>query len=75
LASLRVPTMILQAADDPVVPASVYRNLKLSSALQLAVEHGGGHMGFLSRHRTEHGDRRWMDLAVMRWCSTMLAGI
>jgi predicted alpha/beta-fold hydrolase len=75
LSALRLPTMILQAADDPVVPANVYRNLKLSPELRIAVENGGGHMGFLSRQRTEHGDRRWMDLAVMRWCSTMLAGI
>jgi predicted alpha/beta-fold hydrolase len=54
------------------VPRQVYRAVEKSDAVHLAVEPSGGHMGFVSQNPTEHGDRRWMDLAVLRWCLSIL---
>lgn len=76
LKSIRMPTMILQAADDPVVPRVIYRKaFSVSDQVRFALEPCGGHMGFLSREINSHGDRRWMDLAVISWCSKLLGGI
>jgi predicted alpha/beta-fold hydrolase len=65
LERIRVPALLVQAKDDPLIPFRVYdhpaftRNpcLKL-----LAVEHGG-HLGFLSRTRP----RFWVDETVLDW--------
>jgi predicted alpha/beta-fold hydrolase len=65
LEHIRVPALLIQAKDDPLIPFSVYRhpafgrnpNLEL-----LAVEHGG-HLGFLSRRKP----RFWLDEVVTSW--------
>jgi hypothetical protein len=28
-------------------------------------------MGYISRHQTPHGDRRWMDFVVLEWVREM----
>jgi predicted alpha/beta-fold hydrolase len=68
LDAVRVPALLIQAKDDPLIPFQVYRdhpafasnpNLEL-----LAVEHGG-HLGFLARGRR----RFWLDPVVLGWIS------
>ena len=67
LERIRVPALLVQAKDDPLIPFAVYDhpafqrnpNLRL-----LAVEHGG-HLGFLAR-RTP---RFWLDHVLMEWMS------
>ena len=65
LDQIRVPTLLIQAKDDPLIPFEIFDhpairenpNIKL-----VAVEHGG-HLGFVSR-RTP---RFWVDRVVLRW--------
>lgn len=67
LARITVPTLLLGAKDDPVVPERSYDGMELSPAVTFRLEKSGGHMGFISASPTPHGDRRWMDYAVMEW--------
>ena len=71
LAGVAVPTLIVQAVDDPLIPFAVYShpafaanpNLRL-----LAVPHGG-HLGFISRGEP----RFWLDPVVLDWIDQRLA--
>ena len=69
------PTLLLQALDDPWVPAAAAADLTESlqerSALQVVITSKGGHNGF-------HGDRgcwgdqlaaSWLDSLVREMCS------
>ncbi len=47
LAQMRIPTTILTAADDPVIPISDFRALELSDMIELDVAEHGGHCGFI----------------------------
>lgn len=48
LGAIRVPTLIIQAADDPFVfPHSLPRGSELSAHCQLEVHARGGHVGFV----------------------------
>ena len=49
LATIRVPTLILQARDDPFLPASALpRQDELSAAVTLELAEHGGHVGFIA---------------------------
>ena len=62
---IRVPALLVQAKDDPMIPFDVYghpaflrnRNLRL-----IAVD-SGGHLGFVSRNKP----RLWLDSVLMEW--------
>ena len=65
LESIRIPALLVQAKDDPLVPFSSYHHPALHNNLHLrlvAVEHGG-HLGFLSRRRP----RFWLDALLVSW--------
>ena len=47
LAQMQIPATILTAADDPVIPISDFRALKLSPIVELDVAEHGGHCGFI----------------------------
>jgi len=47
LAGLQVPTTILTAADDPVIPVHDFRALQLPACAELRIAEHGGHCGFL----------------------------
>lgn len=53
LAGLRVPTAILAAADDPVIPSDEFRALRLPACAELDLAPHGGHCGFLSNARLD----------------------
>ncbi len=65
LERIRVPALLVQSKDDPLVPFPIFshpafeRNPRLTL---LAVEHGG-HLGFLSRGKA----RFWLDGTVLDW--------
>lgn len=62
---IRVPALLVQAKDDPLIPFEVYQNASFShnSYLQLlAVEHGG-HLGFLAKTKP----RFWLDEILLEW--------
>lgn len=47
LADLAVPATLLSAADDPIIPISGFRDLKLSPTTELEIAPAGGHCGFI----------------------------
>ncbi len=60
LPHIRVPTTILAAADDPIVPISPLRQTNHAS-VSLVVTGHGGHLGFIAT-----GGHRWLDYLVTR---------
>lgn len=69
LDTIRVPALLIQAKDDPLVPFEVFRHPAFGSnpALRLeAVEHGG-HLGFLARRRP----RFWLDGEILHWAAQL----
>lgn len=51
LVGLETPTLIITAADDPIIPFEDFRDLPAVPALELEVTVGGGHCGFLENWR------------------------
>ena len=61
LAGLQVPTRLIAAVDDPVIPVADLADLASSRALQISVMPRGGHCGFLESYNL----RSWLDRAVL----------
>jgi predicted alpha/beta-fold hydrolase len=62
---IRVPALLVQAKDDPLIPFAVFDHpaFKRNPHLQLlAVEHGG-HVGFISKTPP----RFWLDQVILEW--------
>jgi predicted alpha/beta-fold hydrolase len=69
LEKIRVPALLVEAKDDPLVPFSMYDHpaFARNPNLHLVAPDHGGHLGFLSRRRP----RFWLDGVVLEW----MAGI
>lgn len=65
LEKIRVPTLLITAADDPFVDVQSYRDAPTNANVQIHIEPYGGHMGFLSAARDERGSRSWLDVALL----------
>ncbi len=65
LGAIRVPTLLIQAQDDPLVPFHLFAHpaIRANSNLELLAPAHGGHLGFLSRRRP----RFWVDRVVVAW--------
>ena len=63
LREIKIPTLLLVAKDDPVVPFSMFSQTELSSEIELVATAKGGHLGFLAG-RTVDPDRHWMDWRI-----------
>jgi len=73
LERIRVPALLIQAKDDPLIPFRVYEHPAFGSnpcLTLLAVEHGG-HLGFLSRGKA----RFWLDGTVLNWAERNISGL
>ena len=66
--AIKVPTLIVAAADDPLVPRQMFADLRLSSEVKLNLAPSGGHLGFIGRSNGDP-DRRWMDWRVVDWAT------
>jgi predicted alpha/beta-fold hydrolase len=62
LASLRVPSTILAALDDPIIPAQDLQRLAASPHLKVVAVPHGGHMGFMVSPWRES----WVNTFVLR---------
>ena len=65
LERIRVPALLVQSKDDPMVPFPVFEHPAFGNnpcLTLLAVEHGG-HLGFLARGK----DRFWLDGTILGW--------
>jgi predicted alpha/beta-fold hydrolase len=65
LAHLTVPTTIVTAQDDPIIPVEDFYNLKLNAMTNLIVHRYGGHNGFLE----SASGRAWYEKKIMEICS------
>jgi predicted alpha/beta-fold hydrolase len=65
LDGIRVPALIVQAKDDPLIPFAVFDHpaFRTNPNLTLIATDHGGHLGFLSRS----GPRFWLDPLVLGW--------
>ena len=63
---IAVPTLILSAHDDPIVPGRMYERIALSPTTTLHLTDHGGHLGFIGSTSGDP-DRRWMDWRVVDW--------
>lgn len=65
LERIRVPCLVVQAKDDPLIPYSVFKHpaFQTNPFLHfLPVDHGG-HLGFVSRRKP----RFWLDGVLVNW--------
>ncbi|MBP7981543.1 MAG: alpha/beta fold hydrolase [Arenimonas sp.] len=66
LAGLRVPTRILAAQDDPVIPVASLQGLQASDAVRLEISAHGGHCGFIENWRLRGFAERWLKNGVVQ---------
>jgi uncharacterized protein len=66
LSRIQLPTQILAAADDPMIPPLALQSAELPPAVRLHMAAHGGHLGFVGRAGLD-ADRRWMDWRVVDW--------
>jgi predicted alpha/beta-fold hydrolase len=73
LRDIRIPTLILAAEDDPIVPMRPLAHWPRSDAVEVVMTPHGGHLGYIARAGLD-SDRRWMDWRVVEWvCRTIIA--
>ncbi len=68
IAAIRVPTLILTSADDPLVPIEMFEEQRghWPDSVQLVITRSGGHLGYVG---SGHGDpdSRWLDWRVVEF--------
>jgi predicted alpha/beta-fold hydrolase len=67
---VRVPTIILSAQDDPVVPFDMFDNFSRSDQIELISPKQGGHLGFIGQGLRDP-DRYWMDWRICQWVTSL----
>jgi hypothetical protein len=65
LDAIRVPALLIQAKDDPLVPFAIFEELPANPWIELAATGHGGHLGFLGKRP----HRFWADETAMEWIS------
>ena len=65
LPQIRLPTLLVQAEDDPLIPFRVFEQaaIRRNPALELLAVPHGGHVGFVSRRLP----RFWVDAVILDW--------
>jgi predicted alpha/beta-fold hydrolase len=75
LRSIRVPTLIIQAEDDPLVPFESFRNFGIESNhyLRLLAPRHGGHTGFLGSRPAcrQDQDAYWGECRAVQFLSAL----
>ena len=73
LSNIRVPTLLLQADDDPLMPPDVIPGPhELPEQVRLELTKGGGHVGFVSGH-LPWKPRYWLEERVPQFLQAYLA--
>lgn len=65
IGQIDVPTLILTARDDPLVPVDMFQELKEMPCLEVQIASGGGHLGYLGWDG--NGGIRWADQRILEW--------
>ena len=63
--SIRTPTLVLTARDDPLIPVDSFESLSTEHVAVVIAPHGG-HLGYIGQ-RNGDPDRRWMDWRIVDW--------
>jgi predicted alpha/beta-fold hydrolase len=69
IARVKVPTLIIHSADDPIIPADPFQDPSIAAnpdVLLVFTPHGG-HVGFIADSPTGE-DRRWAENRVVEFC-------
>ena len=66
LSQIAVPTVIVAAKDDPLIPFDMYISWPMSHCIELVSTRYGGHLGFLGSHSGD-SDRHWLDWRICHW--------
>ncbi len=71
LEAIRVPTLVITAEDDPLVPFEIFRHqaFQQNPSLRLMATKHGGHLGFLSRYKP----RFWIDSFALNWVEEVIS--
>ena len=71
VSSIRVPALLLQAEDDPMIPFEIFKGPEVRSNphLTLLAPPHGGHLGFISRDLP----RFWADEVLTDWISSRIS--
>jgi predicted alpha/beta-fold hydrolase len=67
--NIRLPTLILAAADDPLIPIALFDALDLPDTVVIHRTEYGGHLGYVGRSGGDP-DSRWMDWRIVDWVTT-----
>lgn len=62
---IRVPTLLVQSKDDPMIPFEIYRDPRVAGnpAVELIATEHGGHLGFIAGARPHF----WLDRTILGW--------
>ena len=71
LDAIRIPVLLIQAQDDPLVPFELFASpaVRAHPFIRLLAPEHGGHLGFLGRRP----HRFWADDAIMEWIAGQTA--
>jgi predicted alpha/beta-fold hydrolase len=70
LAQITMPTLIIAAANDPIVPVGPLRQARIGPRTEVVVTSSGGHMGYVGRRKGDP-DRRWSDWRILEWLASL----
>lgn len=68
---IKIPTLIISSADDPVVDGHALSQVEHSNNVDIILTERGGHVGFLG-FGTTYDEVRWSDQAVAHWVEDTL---
>jgi predicted alpha/beta-fold hydrolase len=70
---IRIPTLLIQAKDDPLIPFAVFDQPAFATNphLRLIAPDYGGHVGFIARGQ----HRFWVDRVIAEWMEQVRAGV
>lgn len=70
VAGIRIPTLAVQAQNDPMIPFPLYSDPRLTGnpAIELLAVPHGGHLGFINRRQP----RFWLDPVIIHWITEQL---
>ncbi len=71
ISTIRVPTLILTARDDPFVSVAPFEEIGSLPQVQIHIATHGGHLGFLGHDGA--GGIRWAETRVIEWLTQRLA--
>src|SRR5205823_12319802 len=72
LSRIAVPTLIITAVSDPIVPVASFERASYSPTTQLVIACCGGHLGFVATRGIDP-DLRWLDWRVVQWVQSRAA--